>query len=286
MSLSSKVSVVIPCYNQGEYIRESIASVWSQSYTDWEIIVVNDGSDDPKTVERLASLERDGIQVIHTPNRGVAAARNTGIKAAKGKYILPLDADDRIGVNYLKEAAVFLDKNIDIKVVYCNGEYFEDEEGPILLPEYTPKIMLQQNLIFCSAVYKKSDWLECGGYDEKFLAGWEDWEFWLRMIKNEMEVYKLPTVHFYYRIKKFSRNAALQNEKLKQAEQQLYTKHFDIYLQFYPNPISVVRNYEHLLNEHQQFEHYKKAFYRSKSYRIGNFILYPLKWLARVGKAK
>jgi glycosyltransferase involved in cell wall biosynthesis len=259
--------------------------VQAQSFTDWEIIVVNDGSDDDVTKNLLDGLKITKTQILQTENKGVASARNTGINAAQGTYILPLDADDLIGKDYLKEAVAFLNANAKVKVVYCNGEYFEGENGPIELPDYNPKKMLQQNLIFCSGVYRKSDWLSIGGYDETFLAGWEDWEFWLRMIENESEVHKLPTVHFYYRIKKESRNASLENERLQQAEQQLYTKHFELYKKFYPQPISVIRKYEYLLREQQQFENYKRELHTSLSYRIGDFVLSPFKKLARVAKS-
>src|SRR3954452_3864556 len=114
----AKVSVIIPCYNQGRYINETIASVEAQTFTDWEIIIVNDGSNEPETIEILFDVDCKKIKVIHTENKGVAAARNTGIKAAGGKFILPLDADDLIGVNYLNEAVVFLETNEEVKVVY------------------------------------------------------------------------------------------------------------------------------------------------------------------------
>ena len=86
----AKVSVIIPCYNQGRYINETIASVEAQTFTDWEMIIVNDGSDEPETRKILADIHGARIKVIDTENRGVAAARNTGIKAAKGKDICPL----------------------------------------------------------------------------------------------------------------------------------------------------------------------------------------------------
>lgn len=280
-----KVSVIIPCYNQGEYLQETLAYVQAQTFSDWEIIIINDGSDDIKTKELLAEIHGANINIIHTENKGVAAARNTGIKAARGKYILPLDGDDLIEKDYLKNAVACLDADKSLKVVYCNGEYFGDEKGAIRLPEYDPKKMLQQNLIFCTALYRKSDWQKHGGYDEEFLTGWEDWEFWLRLIDGKRQVHKLPGVHFYYRIKNGSRNAALQNEKLQQAEQQLYNKQIELYRKFYPEPISLIRNYEYLLGQQQQYDNYKNRLHNSLSYRIGNFILSPVKYFSRLKKS-
>lgn len=267
-----KVSVIVPCYNQGEYLEETLASVYSQTFADWEIIIVNDGSDDSRTNKLLAALNGPKTTVIQTENRGVAAARNSGIEAAKGTYILPLDADDLIEKDYLEKAVERLDADEELKLVYCNGEYFGEEKGLIKLADFSVKKMLKQNLIFCTALHRKSDWLKAGGYDEDFLTGWEDWEFWLRMIDDERQVYKLPGVHFYYRVKRQSRNAALQNERLQKAEQQLYDKHKELYRKFYPKPISLIRNYEYLLEEQQQYENYRNALHLSLSYRIGNFV--------------
>lgn len=278
------VSVIIPCFNHGKYLEETLRSVQAQTFTDWEMIIVNDGSDDAETIALLDRLDIPGIKIIHTENKGVASARNTGIEAAGGLFILPLDGDDLIGKDYLKEAVDYLQHNPTVKVVYCNAEYFEGENGLIKLPDYDPKTMLQQNLIFCTALYRRSDWLKSGGYDESFLTGWEDWEFWLRFIEDGSQVHKLGRVHFYYRIKKGSRNAGLQNERLQKAEQQLYNKHIELYKRFYPKPISLIRNYEHLLHEHDQYEKYKKELANSLSYRIGNFILYPFKKLTSIAR--
>jgi len=280
-----KVTVVIPCYNQGGYIKATVASVQEQVFLDWEIIIVNDGSDDNETNKILADLVIPKVKIIHTENKGVSAARNVGIANAKGTFILPLDADDIIGKEYLKEAVAIMDVDAKLKVVYCNGEYFGDESGAIELPDYDSKKMLLQNLIFCTALYRKDDWFDCGGYDEHFLTGWEDWDFWLRFIQNESQVYKLPGVHFHYRIKKESRNAGLIHEKLKRTEQQLYKKHFELYRKHYPQPITLIREYEYLMQERTNYEKYKDELHRSLSYRTGNFILHPLKWLAAIGRS-
>lgn len=279
----AKVSVIIPCYNQGQYIKQAVESIQSQTFYDWEIIIVNDGSND-KTIDILNTLDTTAINIIHTTNKGVAAARNAGIRVAKGSYILPLDGDDLIGENYLKEAVEFLDANEEVKVVYCNAKYFEQQEGLIVLPDFDIKKMLQQNLIFCTAMYRKKDWLECNGYDEHFLTGWEDWDLWLRLINNNSQVYKLPAVHFYYRIKQESRNAALKEDRLQQAEVQLYNKHVELYRKYYPKPVSLIRHYENLLRDREQYEKYKNDLQHSVTYRVGKAILRPLNFVKQLFK--
>jgi len=91
------VSVIIPCYNQGQYLTESIGSVLASDHQKIEIIVVDDGSTDPETCRILGGLDYPKTRLIRRENGGLAAARNSGIAAAQGRYILPLDADDRIG---------------------------------------------------------------------------------------------------------------------------------------------------------------------------------------------
>jgi len=108
--LSPTVSVIVPCYNQGIYLDEAIQSVLGQTYQDFEIIIVDDGSDDGLTGltnDLLRDYRRKRTRVIRTENRGVVSARNTAISHARGKYILPLDADDRIGSEYLEKAVKF-----------------------------------------------------------------------------------------------------------------------------------------------------------------------------------
>jgi len=98
------VSIIIPCYNQGRYLAESIGSVLASDFTELEIIVVDDGSTEPETRRILDMLEYPKTRLIRRANGGLAAARNSGIAEAQGRYILPLDADDRIGPEYLGQA--------------------------------------------------------------------------------------------------------------------------------------------------------------------------------------
>jgi glycosyltransferase involved in cell wall biosynthesis len=100
-----KVSVIIPCFNQGEYVDQAVDSVLKQSFQDFEIVIVNDGSTDPFTISHLQNYSRQKTTVVHTDNQGLAAARNNGIRQAKSEYILPLDADDKIGATFLEKGS-------------------------------------------------------------------------------------------------------------------------------------------------------------------------------------
>ena len=104
------ISVVIPCYNDGKYLPETIATLKKQTFTNFEIIVVNDGSTDEATISYLDTLSNDPqIQVIHQANGRMSAARNTGAKHAKGQYIAALDADDYFDTTFFAKA--FLEKS-------------------------------------------------------------------------------------------------------------------------------------------------------------------------------
>lgn len=108
--MTNKVSIIVPCYNHAKYLEECIESIKDQSYSNWECIIVDDGStDDTQSVSR--KLENEKIRYVHQENKGLSGARNTGIRNATGDYILPLDADDTLNPLALeKMIAVFTQK--------------------------------------------------------------------------------------------------------------------------------------------------------------------------------
>lgn len=195
-----KVSVVIPCYNHGRYLDEAIDSVLAQTFDDFEIVVVDDGSTDAFTIDLLKGYHREKTRVLRTVNMGLAAARNNGISAAVGEYILPLDADDRIEPTYLEQAVAVLDGDHQVAIVYCRARLFGAVESEWLLPEYTLERMLLDNVIFCSAVFRRSDWTAIGGYDPGMVYGWEDYDFWLGIIERGGQVVRIPEILFCYRV--------------------------------------------------------------------------------------
>lgn len=206
-----KISVIIPCYNQYEYLLDAVKSVVSSTYKNLEIIVVNDGSTE-KTPQEIQSmlLPFDNVILINQENSGVCAARNNGIIKATGEYILPLDADDRIANTYIEKAVSILEQNPDIGIIYCEAEFFGTGQNKKWnLKPATLSNMLIQNRIFPSGIYRKSKFLEVGGYKKEMELGCEDWDFWLSIIETGAKVYQIPEVLFYYRKQ--------QNERTKQS---------------------------------------------------------------------
>lgn len=204
-----KISVIIPCYNHGMFLPETLESLRHQTYRDFETIVVDDGSTDNKTIEILDSLDRQNLRIIRTQNRGVSAARNRGVSEALGEYILPLDSDDRIASSYLEKAAVVLDVNPEVGVVFSERVMFGEKVGVDPLPAYDQRAMLIENLIYPAAMFRKSDWKRVGGYNERMVYGWEDWDFWLAITRLPMKVVKIPEELFFYRVRSSSRDHSL-----------------------------------------------------------------------------
>ena len=223
------VSVVIPCFNQGQYLRQAIDSVLAQTLQDCEILVVNDGSTDPLTSAVFAELQESGIHVIHTDNQGLAAARNNGIRRATGKYILPLDADDRIGPQYLEKAAAVLENNPEIGVVYCRARLFGAVETEWALPGYSLTEMLQDNVIFCTAMFRRSDWELVGGYDPGMVYGWEDYDFWLSLIERGRGVHQIPETLFYYRVASDSMVRSKEKWQKVAMFKRIFARHQDLF---------------------------------------------------------
>ena len=251
------ISVIVPCYNQAQYLDECLQSVLNQTYTDWECIIVNDGS--PDHTEEVAKkwLEKDPrFRYIDKENGGLSSARNAGIKIAKGEWILPLDADDRIGNLYLELAS--LEFNKDYSIIYSEAEFFEGKKGRWNLCEFSVNEMAKQNCIFCSAFFRKSSWEKVRGYDINLIYGLEDWEFWISIIRKvSTNVYKIPEICFYYRVKNVSMIKNLNTDKRKFALDYISIKHVDFF-------VSEMGNFIELLDYKSQYE----IILHNKSYKI------------------
>ena len=225
----ARVSVVIPCYNQGHYLEDAVSSVLDQTCGDFEIIVVNDGSTDPDTHQFLEDYRPPKTRIIHTENRGLPSARNTGIAVATGDYILPLDADDKIGPEYFELALEVLETQSDVGIVYGEAAFFGARSGIWELPEFEMSRMLVSNLIYCSAMFRKSDWERVEGYNPNMLYGWEDWDFWLSIIELGRRVVRIPRLLFHYRTHDDSMIGHMSDAKQAQMRLQICHNHPMLY---------------------------------------------------------
>lgn len=175
------VSVVIPCYNYGQYLEEAVRSVLRQTFQDFEIVVVDDGSDEPATLEVLSRLSHPRLRLLRQPNRGLPAARNAGIRQAQGKYVCCLDADDLLAPTYLEKAVHLLECFPTVGFAYSWVERFGDEGGIWETQPFNLANLLDYNHVSVAAVFRRSAWARVGGYWEAMRPGFEDWEFWVRL---------------------------------------------------------------------------------------------------------
>ena len=191
--------MVVPCFNLGRYLEEAVESVLEQSFQDFEIIIVDDGSTDPHTQELLGQWRRPRTQLIRTANRGLSAARNIGVRRARGEYICPLDADDRLHPNWLERAVEALDRDRGITFVSHWFRTFGEEEW-----EWTPErcdlvALLDRNAVAVSAVVRRDALLEAGLFDEEMKDGCEDWDFWISLVERGYRGVIIPRFLFHYR---------------------------------------------------------------------------------------
>ncbi|MFC6858582.1 glycosyltransferase family 2 protein [Zunongwangia atlantica] len=216
--MNNRLSIVIPCYNDGKYIEQAIDSALNQSYLNKEIIVVDDGSD-MRTKKILSQIKAKVDKLIVQDNQGVGAARNTGIRSAKGDYILILDADDYFEPNFAKEAIDIVNVYDEVKLVSSWSRWFLDKDNYRIFRPQGGNLQdyLFQNRAMGSVLFRKDCWELAGGYDEK-MTGYEDWEFYIRLHQNGGYTYIIEKVLFHYRNKAKSRNKKAtinKNELLK-----------------------------------------------------------------------
>ena len=200
MNRSFKVSVVIPCFNHGEFLSEAVASVTQIRRDDIELIVVDDGSTDERTGPEVEKLVAQGIKVIRQANKGLAAARNAGIMASHGDYVFALDADDRLRHGWMDHGIQILDSDPRVGVVYGDAQCFGIRVGRWRVGPFDAAKLLRWNYIHASALYRRSIWEQNGGYDGTMpVQGYEDWDFWLGALEHGWQFAYVPEVFFEYR---------------------------------------------------------------------------------------
>jgi glycosyltransferase involved in cell wall biosynthesis len=229
MSDSSKLSVVIPCFNHGGFLAEAAASVTSVKRSDIELIVVDDGSTDERTLEEVDALIAQGIRVVRQQNKGLAGARNAGILASNGEYILPLDADNRLHPAYIEHGIRILDSNPQVGVVYGDAQYIGIYEGRWRVGPFDRNRLLEANYIDACAAYRRSIWEQNRGYDGTMpVQGAEDWDFWLSTLEHGWQFAYVPEILFDYRVAEQSMLTRIRGFE-QELEDFLATKHGILY---------------------------------------------------------
>ena|SRR5215472_651425 len=209
---TARVSVIIPCYKTAKFVAQTLQSVFAQTYQDFEVVLVNDGSPDTPELEKAIAPWRKRITYLHTENCGLAGARNNGIRAAKGELIALLDSDDIWEPNYLEVQVRKLDEDPSADIVYPRMVYFGD--GPsagirssVCHGEVTFSRLVELKIGVVVSVLARRSALEGVGLFDDSLRSCEDFDMWLRCLKNGSRIIYHNKVLLRYRVRPDSLSA-------------------------------------------------------------------------------
>jgi len=270
------VTIVIPCYNCERTIVEAVTSALSQTYDNIEIIVINDGSTDRSDLNVREMMKNDSrLSIYYQQNKGLSAARNLGLRFAKGQFITFLDGDDRFRDSYIGLGVEHFKKNSNLTLVYSNMEMFERESGIYPLPKFKIRDFLRSNCIPAFALVRTEQLKAIKGFDES-VSLCEDWECWVHLLKMfNTEVYRIEEPQYYYRKRVTNDSIMDQNrgndEKFKEALLYIFVKHQKIYIE---HSMSL----EYLFMIEDEFFKFKKKYYNKFYKRIFYKLFYPNKF--------
>jgi glycosyltransferase involved in cell wall biosynthesis len=177
-----RIGVIVPCRNDGRFLDDLLTSLEAQTLRDFETIIVDDGSTDPATVERLGALG-SAIRVVRQANRRLPAARNRGFREARAEFVLPLDCDDMLAPTFLEETLRLLGAAPpDVGFVFTDVRLAGALDGIIHRHCHRFDQLFVNHLSYCMLV-RKSAWEAVGGYDETMRDGMEDWDFNIRLLR-------------------------------------------------------------------------------------------------------
>ncbi len=208
------ISVVIPCYRQAQYLSAAVSSVALQTFRDLEIIVVDDGSPD-ETAQVFRSLAQRlpdlVLRLVQQPNQGVSSARNAGMAAARGRYVVPLDADDLIDPAFLKKTLAALTSNPGASIAFTDVYAFGAENQVRRMGPFDLEALRTCNRACSTALFELAMWRSIGGYNTGMKLGYEDWDFWISCAERGHRAVHVPEPLFFYRLKHVSRNVIAMN---------------------------------------------------------------------------
>ncbi len=198
-----EVSILVPYYNMGRYLPETLRSLWAQTYQDYEILLVDDGSTDPESRRLLDTLDDSRLQVLRQQNGGLSSARNAGLQRARGRWILPVDPDDLLAPTFLEKAVDVMGRTPGLGYVTSLVAYFTDAPehptgGWVPWGMERESLWLENVASTCTALMERERVLEVGGYDE-WLTSFEDWDVFCSLAERGLEGSVLPEFLFFYR---------------------------------------------------------------------------------------
>ncbi|MEG4398154.1 FkbM family methyltransferase [Microcoleus sp. N9_B2] len=196
------VSIIIPCYNHANLLREAVESVVNQTYQNWECIIVNDGSTDDTsnfTNYLIQLYPQKALRLIDKPNTGPADSRNVGVQNSSGKLILFLDADDKIHPKFIEECVEVLSAKPNVGFVYTDVQHFGANCDLVNHGDFEPNKFLRDNQAPATSLFRKEIYEQVGGLKKVMKLGCEDWEFWISAYEKGWLGDRLPQPYLYYR---------------------------------------------------------------------------------------
>lgn len=225
------VSVIIPCYNTAAYLTETLESLFAQSFDHFEAIAIDDGSSDDtlEILQRFAAIDKR-LTVLSQANTYCVIARTNAIARAKGKYLVCLDSDDKLAVDYLKKCVAIAESDEQLSVVYSKAMLFDRENKAWPLPEFHTKDFLLSNCIFITALIRKSHYDAVGGFDTG-LTMFEDWDLFISLVENHGKIHRINEPLFFYRQRQTCSSVTNQASKQKWSDNlfKIYQKHYAFY---------------------------------------------------------
>lgn len=230
-----RVAVIVPCYNDGKFLPEALASVQAQTYSNLECVVVDDGSTEEKTLRILDKVRRQDVRVIHQENQGLATARNTGARATRAPFYVPLDADDKLDHRFVERLLPALLDDPSLGYHYSHVRFFDADAGAWECPPYDARRLLVENLSVATALIRRSAFDEVGGYNPDMVHGFEDWDFWIALLAVGYHGRCLPETLFFYHkhehgsmLTKTQERRAVMVRKMIEHHRALFTSTLDI----------------------------------------------------------
>ena len=275
MEITPVLSVIMPCYNQAQYIEEAIESVINQSYRNWELIIIDDGSTDNsfEIAEKYASGDQR-IKCLSQPNGGPSKARNNGVKKSVGKYLMFFDSDDKLAPQYFDKGIDYMSSHPNCAVFYSRLKRFGKKNDELTIRFTSYQDHLCSSSLFPTCIIHRTDFERIGGFDED-MKGYEDWEMFIRLLYHNDNVYQYPEIMFFYRWNMDEGSVNLQAiRRSKEIMEYIYDKNRAIYDEYFGNPIHSIQQANYLQQEMDKL-------LASRKYRIGSLMANPWRMIKK-----
>jgi O-antigen biosynthesis protein len=293
------ISVIIPCYNQGRFIDEAVNSVLNQTFQDFEIIIVNDGSDDEYTSEKLTNYIKSKTRVIHTDNKGLSAARNSGFNEARGEFVQYLDADDTILPSKFEEQLEIFNHDPSVDICFSDYRIYDidkktflnhsscDFPGDDRIWDFLFTWERGWNIPIHCALFKRKVWDDNMPFNEKLKAK-EDWLMWcelavrnknFRFLDKQYAIYRYHSSNMTKNITEMHYTFFLAAYYIMQIIPDKYKDEFLKQTIVHINS-SMERNiFPELTNQIIDLKNRFSEMDKTIDYRVGHFLLKPYRFI-------